>query len=44
MSKINECRFRRASALTLLVAGILANDAHDTLATDHFAVAANALH
>ena len=33
-----------ASALALLVTRVLANDAHDTLATDDFAVAADALH
>jgi hypothetical protein len=30
-------------ALTLLVTRVLANDAHDTLATDDFAIATHAL-
>jgi hypothetical protein len=43
-SKINECRTRQGLTLALLMTRILANDAHDTLAADYFAVAANALH
>jgi hypothetical protein len=35
---------RQELTLTLLMTRILANDAHDTLATDNFAIAANALH
>jgi hypothetical protein len=44
ISKINECRTRQELTLALLMTRILANDAHDTLAADYFAVAANALH
>jgi hypothetical protein len=35
---------RQGLTLALLMTRILANDAHDTFATDNFAVAANALH
>jgi len=44
ISKINECRLRQELTLALFVTRILANDANDTLATDHLAIAANALH
>jgi hypothetical protein len=42
--KLTNAGLDRESTLTLLMTRVLAYDAHDTLATDDFAVAANALH
>jgi hypothetical protein len=42
--KLTNTGLGQSLALALLVTRVLANDAHDTLATDDFAIAANALH